>query len=243
MKKFLTIILSMAILGCNDPGAPDCIRTTGEVETVTFDLSEFSKIEVNNELYVTIKTGPRKSISVTTGENLLPNIEFEIVNDKLTLYDNNGCSWVREYDFPKVTITTPELSEIRQNGGGIIKSEGFLTFENLVLISEERTGDFELEIQNENIRIISNDLSNFALSGATNRLVIGFFAGDGRFDGTKLEAKEVEVFQRGTNDMFVHATERLSGRIISNGNVIYTKTIPPVVDVSLEGSGNLIFKE
>ncbi|MEM9388864.1 MAG: head GIN domain-containing protein [Bacteroidota bacterium] len=243
MRKLLFIVVIAVCYGCNDPDAPDCLRKAGDLITFNTELEEFNEIEVNDEFTVLIQTSAERSISITAGENLLPNIRFEIVDGKLVLSDGNGCSWVRDYNFPTVIITTPELIRIRQNGGGVIRSQGVLTFENLALRSEERTGDFELEIQNEEVSIVNNDLTNFTLYGSTDRLDIFFASGDGRLDGSDLVAKEVEIFQRGTNDMVVHATESLTGRIISNGNVIYTKTIPPVVDVSLEGSGNLIFKE
>lgn len=243
MKKCLYLITVLLAFGCNDPDVPGCLRSTGELTSVTVAMSDFNEIEVNNDFLVIIATGAESSITISAGDNLIPNISYEVIENKLVLQNENGCNWVRDYDFPEVTITTPELTDIRQNGGGLITSDGVLTFPMLRLISEERTGDFQLRIANDELRIISNDLSNFNLSGATDKLIVGFFAGDGRFDGTELVAREAEVFQRGTNDMIIQATERLSGRIISNGNVIYTKTIPPMIDVTLEGTGNLIFKE
>ncbi len=242
-RSILFILIALIEYGCNDPNAPECLKTSGNIISFSSELDTFSSIEVNNELIVTLKTGPERSITIIAGENLLPSIQFTIIDSELILSNENSCNWVRDYNFPEVVITTPELIQIRQNGGGLIKSDEALTFDDLMLISEKRTGDFNLEVSNLSVRIISNDLSNYRLTGATDKLTVGFFSGDGRFNGAELTAKEVEVFQRGTNDILVHATERLSGRIISNGNVIYTKTIPPVVDVSLEGSGKLIFRE
>ncbi|MEM7108449.1 MAG: head GIN domain-containing protein [Bacteroidota bacterium] len=243
MRKAFFMVVIAIHLGCNDPDAPDCLKSAGDLITFAAELGTFNAIEVNDEFIVTLKTGSEHSISITTGKNLLPNIAFNIVDDQLVLSDENSCSWVREYNFPEVVITAPELTRIRQNGGGIITSNDSVTFSELTLISEDRTGDFDLKVSNGSVRIISNDLSNFKLKGRTEKLVVGFFSGDGRFDGSELVAEEVEVFQRGTNDMVVQAIQSLTGRIISNGNVIYVKTIPPVVDVSLEGSGNLMYKE
>ncbi|MEM8568676.1 MAG: head GIN domain-containing protein [Bacteroidota bacterium] len=243
MKKVLLIILASLVFGCNDPDAPDCLKSAGDVITFSTELDIFNSIEVNDEFIITLRTDPDRSITITTGENLLPNVRFEIVNDRLILADDNGCRWVRDYNFPEVTITSPELTEIRQNGGGLIRSDQAITFSEITLVSEDRSGDFDLEIVNNKTRIVNNDLSNYTLKGRTNSLNIVFASGDGRFDGSELEADEVEIFQRGTNDIVVHALESLSGRIISNGNVIYTKTIPPVLDVSMEGSGKLIFRE
>ncbi|MEM6525481.1 MAG: head GIN domain-containing protein [Bacteroidota bacterium] len=243
MKKVLLIILASLVFGCNDPDAPDCLKSAGDVITFSTKLDIFNSIEVNDEFIVTLRTDSDRSITITTGENLLPNVRFEIVNDRLILADDNGCRWVRDYNFPEVIITSPELTEIRQNGGGIVKSNEELTFDNFKMISKDHSGDFDLVVSSRIIQISNNDVSNFKIAGYTKKLIIGFASGDGRFDGSELEADEVEIFQRGTNDIVVHALESLSGRIISNGNVIYTKTIPPVLDVSMEGSGKLIFRE
>ncbi len=242
--KFLKYISLIALLaGCNDPEAPDCFQSAGELMSLSFPTDEFYEIEINDEFIAILQTGMEHSLTIITGENLIDDIHWEVADKKLTLSDGNSCSWVRDYQFPEVHITMPAINQIRQNGGGLIKSEGILSVENIVLVSEGRTGDFELALEGKEVQIANNDLSNYRLSGTVDKLMVGFFAGDGRFDGSEMSAREVSVFQRGTNDMIVHATEKLSGRIISNGNVLYTKTIPPVIDVSQEGSGKLIYKE
>ncbi len=245
MRRTFVILLSLSMLhtGCNDANAPNCLQSAGEVKTFVVNTDTFNEIEVNDDFIVVIKPGTTQKAEVTVGENLFSDITLETADGKLVISDNNGCRWFREVEFPVVTITTPDLTRIRQNGGGIVRSDDVLNFENLLLISEERTGDFELKVASRELRIVNNDLSNYYISGTVDRLFVGFFAGDGRFEGADLEAASVEVFHRGTNDMVVSAIKELTGRIISNGDVIYTKTIPPLIQVSREGRGELIFKE
>lgn len=244
MKLIFSIILFVIsfCLGCNDANAPNCLQSAGEIRTFDIEVEEFSEVEINDNLAVVIQQGTAQSLSITIGENLINDVRVENKEGILVISDNNGCRWVRDYEFPQVVITTPDLTRIRQNGGGIIRSGGVLNFQSLALISEERTGDFKLQVECQQLRITNNDLSNYYISGVVENLFVGFFAGDGRFEGEDLLASNVEVFHRGTNDMIISATGALTGRIISNGNVIYTKTVPPVIDVSVEGRGELIFK-
>ena len=244
MKLIFSIILFVIsfCLGCNDANAPNCLQSAGEIRTFDIEVEEFSEVEINDNLAVVIQQGTAQSLSITIGENLINDVRVENKEGILVISDNNGCRWVRDYEFPQVVITTPDLTRIRQNGGGIIQSGGVLNFQSLALISEERTGDFELQVECQQLRITNNDLSNYYISGVVENLFVGFFAGDGRFEGEDLLASNAEVFHRGTNDMIISATGALTGRIISNGNVIYTKTVPPVIDVSVEGRGELIFK-
>ena len=245
MRPVFSIVFLLIVFftRCNDPGAPNCLQSAGEVRTFDITVEEFSEVEINNNFRVMIRQGTEQGLSITVGENLFNDIKVENINSKLALSDNNGCRWVRDYDFPQVIITTPGLTRIRQKGGGMIRSDGVLNFNSLALISEERTGDFELQVECQELRITSNDLSNYYISGVVENLFVGFYAGDGRFEGANLQATNAGVFHRGTNDMIISTTGELTGRIISNGNVIYTKTVPPVIDVSIEGRGKLIFKE
>ena len=245
MRSIFSILFFVVLFcpGCNDPNAPNCLQSAGEVRTFDIEVEEFSEVEINDNFAVTIQQDAEQSLSITIGENLINDTRVENIDGKLVISDNNGCRWVRDYEFPHVVITTPDLTRIRQNGGGIIRSVGVLNFHNLVLISEERTGDFELQVECQQLRITNNDLSNYYISGVVENLYVGFFAGDGRFEGEGLQASNAEVFHRGTNDMIISATGALTGRIISNGNVIYTKTVPQVIDGNIEGRGELIFIE
>ncbi|MTI20569.1 DUF2807 domain-containing protein [Fulvivirga sp. RKSG066] len=238
----LAILTFILCFGCDSTDAPECLKTRGELTTKELTLNAFNSLTVNNEFEVIITEGTSQKVEITAGENLLDEIEFEVLDGSLTVSNHNGCEWSRDYDFPVINITHPNLSNIRQNGGGSIKSNGTLTYPQLTLISEKSSGNFELSLSADKLTVVNNDLSNYYLTGDVGYLNVGFFSGDGRFEGANLLCEKVVVFQRGTNDITVNAQESLTGRIIATGNVIFVGTKPKKIEVSEENRGRLINK-
>lgn len=241
IRIFTTISLLSIFWSCNDANAPDCLKTTGDIQQYTITVDEFTSIDVHNSIHLTIEQGATQSVTLTTGSNMVKDITFEVVAGDLIIKDLNKCDWVRPYGNLNVHVITPGLSKIRSSGGGTITSKGILSFtEQLSLISELYTGDFNLEIDMQNLRIVNNDLSNYYISGNVTNLNVGFYAGDGRFEGSELIAENVYVFQKGTNDMIINATNSLTGEIRWIGNVIYC-TAPSAIDIEIiDDRGELI---
>lgn len=240
---FIISLVTLLFTACDDVDAPDCLKTSGDERSFRLTVGSFSALEINDAFEVIIRKGQEQSVELVIGENLADDISASVEEGTLVITDGNSCRWVRELNFPRLIITTPDLIRIRQNGGGIIRSEGVLDFDNLHLISEGQTGDFELNVDCNELQVTNNDLSNYHISGKTDHLNVFFASGDGRFEGAGLEADIVNAFQRGTNDIVVFAKKELTGSIISTGDLIYTKAEPEVIDVSLEGKGKLIFRE
>ena len=78
------------------------------------------------------------------------------------------------------------------------------------------------------------------MSGQTNNLIVNFYEGNGRFMGENLNAKEVKIFHRGTNDIIVKPIDLITGKLYSTGNLILKNT-PPIVDVQQYYQGRVIF--
>jgi len=101
--------------------------------------------------------------------------------------------------------------------------------------------DFRMELDVQNFEVISNDFSNFFISGKASQALIGFYAGAGRFEGTGFLVDELRVFHRGSNKMIVNPVNSIRGEIVSNGDVI-AKNRPESVDVEERFTGRLIFE-
>jgi len=241
MRSYLiTILLFLALVSCDSPTAPDCLKSGGDITTETRNISEFLELEINGDFQVIIRDATTQSLEIEGPKNLLEKIVTEVYDNTLIVTNNNTCNWVRSYDLPKVYISSPNITRIKQNGAGLVKSANTITYPDIQLVTVENSGDYELSFDNERVRISNNDLSNFYFSGRTDLLFVGFYAGDGRCECAELEADRVRVFQRSSNDMIVNAVNKLEGRIISTGNVIYTGQEPAEIDISIEGRGDLI---
>ena len=106
--------------------------------------------------------------------------------------------------------------------------------------NEFTVGDFRLTVNSENLSIASNNLSFFYIDGTVEDLLVGFYAGAGRFEGENLVAQNVRISQRSSNDIVVNPQLSLSGELRSTGDLI-SVTEPPIVDVERFYTGRLIF--
>ncbi|MGK0252532.1 MAG: hypothetical protein ACI81G_001972, partial [Gammaproteobacteria bacterium] len=106
--------------------------------------------------------------------------------------------------------------------------------------SKYRIADFRLNLAVGGLEVISNNFSNFYISGTAERALIGFYGGAGRFEGVAFFVEELNVFHRGSNVMIVYPVNSIKGKIVSNGDII-AKNQPDIVEVEERYTGRLIF--
>jgi hypothetical protein len=246
MKKLVCILVLFSTLSCDQKDAWDCIQTSGAAVTLELTVDAFDKILVNRDIELVVKQGTEYKVEIQTGENLLDSMEVIVVGNELQLTDPNSCNYVRDFGLTKMIVTTPVLKEIRSSTQYVTASEGVLNFESLFLISENynsdyiSSGDFNINVNTQNLSVIANNLSVFTISGSTEKLSVGFYAGLCEFKGADLIAQEVTIFQRSSHDIIVNPQQSLKVDIRSVGDVISIHR-PPVVEVEEYYSGRLLF--
>lgn len=247
MKKWIYIV-AVLFFACNSEDGNDCFQTSGSIIQESIAVPSFERILVNRDIELIIREAPDYAVTIETGKNLINDVEVEVIGNQLVLTDNNTCNYVRDYGITKIYVEAPNLSEIRTSSQYDISSDGILNYENLTLLAEDyngesefTVGDFRLNVASERLAIVSNNLSFFYIEGTVTNLSVGFFAGDGRFEGEHLIAENVVVNHRGSNDMIVNPQVSLTGQIRGTGNVISVNQ-PPLVDVNIIYTGRLFFE-
>ncbi len=248
-KYVFGFLCFMYLVSCNSENAPDCFQQAGEILRTEVDLDNFSKITVFQKVELILKQGDVQKVEIETGEFLLNEVTASVEGDRLILRNGNGCNFLRDYDLTRVYVTSPNITEIRSSTGLPIKSEGILAYASLRLFSESFTdpeaettdGEFDLELDSENVSVIVNGIAYFKLKGNTGNLSITVAAGDSRIEAENLVADNVSLNHRGTNDMEINPQQSISGVIQGTGDVISFNQ-PTAVDVEELYTGRLIFK-
>lgn len=248
MKKIIFISILLLLFTCDSENANDCFQKTGAIIQKEVAVDVFNKILVNRDVELIIKDGATQKIIIETGENLLNDVTAFVIDGELILTDNNTCNYVRDYGITKVYVTSPNITEIRSSTQYDVRSDGVLTYPNLTILSEDfnvpdtfTSGNFKLQIDNNSLSVVFNNLSNCFVFGQTNSLNITFAAGTSRFEGRNLVAENIQLWNRGSNDMIVNPQQAIKGKIAGTGNVIAINK-PPVVEVEEVYKGRLIFE-
>ncbi|MFS4494904.1 head GIN domain-containing protein [Maribacter sp. 2308TA10-17] len=235
---------------CNSDSAPDCFQSAGDLIREEVKVADFTKITVFENVGLVLKQGPEIKVEVETGENLLNEVEVTVEDGRLLLRDTNDCNFVREYGLTRIFVTAPNIGEIRSSTGLKIESDGVLAYPILRLISEsfnnpesETTdGEFDLELDTNDVTVIVNGIAYFRLQGETGFFGATIAAGDSRIEAQDLIANLVDIDHRGSNDILVNPQQIIKGEIRGTGDVISFNE-PDLIQVEQLFKGRLIFKD
>ncbi|WP_010228932.1 head GIN domain-containing protein [Gillisia marina] len=250
MKKLIFLMLSTFLLSsCDAEDAPGCFKKAGEIVQDEVLVETFNEIIVYERVKLFIQQGPVQKVVIETGENLRKDVSVEVINNRLSIRNENSCNLVRDYELTKVYVTIPDLTWLQNSSGSAIETIGTLKLDNLWLrsvnqendLSIHTDGDFILDLDVENLRITNDNVSNYFLTGKVENFIVFFANGDSRLDAPNLIVQNYEIFHRGTNKMILFPVQSLKGELRSSGNVI-AKNRPPVVDVEEYYTGRLIFE-
>ena len=249
MKKLLWILSIILVASCNSEDAPGCFKKAGEIMQDEVAVDPFNEIIVYERVKLYIQQGPVQKVVIETGKNLRQDVSVEVIDNRLSIRNENSCNLVREYELTKVYVTIPDLTWLQNSSGSSIESIGTLKLNALHLLSVNQEndlsihtdGDFILDLDVENLKITNDNVSNYFLTGKAENFNVFFAAGDGRLDAPGLIVKNYQIFHRGTNKMIVFPVESIKGELRSSGNVI-AKNKPAVVNVEAYYTGRLIFE-
>ena len=162
---FSILILLIVILSYScDNNSSRYFKSNGEIKTVKYDLEYFDKVKIYSDFEIVFENSPFHSITITTGENLIPFIDYDVENSVLTLRDRNSCDFLRKYIKTKLIISAPKLSQIDimetcdlisydtlyfdkliiDNYAGILKTDLLLFGDSLYFRCHASTGDYRL---------------------------------------------------------------------------------------------------
>ncbi|PID68885.1 MAG: hypothetical protein CR968_00565 [Flavobacteriia bacterium] len=241
----ILFIFGFIILWANLTG---CTPDTGESNYIerTVEVNDFSELIIYTGVKVNIRQSEQHRVVIRASEERINEISVDVDGETLHIKGEKTGLFSNTYTPVNVTVYTPHLTEVRHSGNHLVYSDDTLSFPSLTLISEnynsdyDNVGDFDLTIDNENLKIISNGISTFEIQGYTAQLEVSYYSGTGQFKGENLIAETVHVFHRGENSIKVYPVESLTGDLYSIGN-LEAYHHPPLVDVEIHYTGQLIF--
>lgn len=244
MRKLMIVCLGLALWACNTDKGPDCFKKAGSEMSMMILTDEFDRIHISDGIELVVQQTDEQSVKLTYGKNLIDAIRFEVIDGELKITNENGCQLLRNYHPAQVYITTPILTKIYSGSQYSIHSDGLWTYPNLTLesgiVKDTPSSVFEIEIDNQRLMINDNISSVFKIRGKTEQLSVSFWGANGRLEAENLLADEILVYHRSTNDMIVHPIHKISGTLLSTGNLVL-KNVPEIVEVEELFTGKVVY--
>jgi hypothetical protein len=246
LLRIITVLLIVGIaISCNSDNAQECFKTAGDSALYDIPVAAFSSIHVGQGIELVIAEGPEQRVTVQTGSNLKEYITATVVDGQLRLKNNVNCNWVRGYNNTTITVTTPTLTQIVTATQWNVRSAGTLHYPQLNILSgiyeETASAIVNLEMDSQNLTIDDNQNLYCIISGHVENLNVNFYAGDARFDGRNLDATNVNVFHRSSNDIIVQATNQVTGTVYATGNLVLVNH-PPTINVNTTYTGRVVYE-
>ena len=115
----LVIVAAVTVLGT---ACRVSIGGGGDRVTRSFDVGDFSRIEISQSFEAEIVVGEEAGVEVQADEELIDRVQVGVDGDQLTVGLDGGLVWTTGE--LKVRITTPELEALAANGAARVDVEG-----------------------------------------------------------------------------------------------------------------------
>lgn len=209
-KPYLAVLALLILFsaGCDWRG----IRGNGTIKTEQRPVSPYTRIDAGGFYDIQWQPGS-PSLSITTDENLLSNIETSVSGNVLKIETHGQIAPTHGVT---VILTGPSLSGAELSGA--LKMEA-------IHLSGDR---FTLE---------TSGATKVTLAGGTNRLVASL-TGASRLDAATLQTQDVEISVTGAGRADVMATNSLKAAITGAGRVSYAGN-PKSVEKKVTGAGKI----
>lgn len=246
MKKLLGLLLLLVFAGCEK--TLDCVKAAGDTTVRDYAGLSFDTVLVRRGIAVVVSEGPQYQVRVQTGANLIDDISVSVQNNVLVLEDRTSCNWTRDFGQTVVYVTAPSLKKIISKTQCDIASNGTLHYPELSLRSMDSydaelgtgTGNFYFKLENSgSLFIESNTVSTFVLAGKTTNARYKIYEGSTALQAQGMVADTVDVYHRGSSDVYLRATKALRGDLYNIGNV-YAFGQPGIVSVTPHYRGQLV---
>jgi hypothetical protein len=232
----LLVAVGAAVGGVLDNFALD---GSGNVVTEARPVGAFREIAVEGTGQLVITQGDRESLTIEAEDNVLPAIESEVRNGRLTLDRDGGGHWWFSSFRPRKPIiyhvTVKELTAVRLSGAAELRA-GDLRASRLE-VATEGAGEATLDRLTADELVVSlHGAGTIRASGTVTRQEVEM-GGAGEYLAGDLASRDARVELRGAGEATVRVSDTLDVRISGPGEVSYIGN--PQVKHQISGPGDL----
>lgn len=234
MRIYIFIVLSIIILeSCSY--VMD-LKRNGEEKSIELSWNGATSIEVSAPCRIILVNSDSLFIKVEGMDFIVDGYDL-IQSDEKLVIEHKNPNWLQEEKIANITLGAPEFKRVTFNSPGkliskdtlninkfqiVVNGKGIYTTSHLILKGD----NFSLSVYggiNKSSHHLSGELRNahYNMEGGTD------------IDALELKTKKVSVIQKSYGNIFLNATEKLTGKIYSTGNIYYSGDSNVEVEVEI----------
>lgn len=254
LSVFLIVLFVLSTFGCS-PLTTNTVNGSGNLETQTFDVSNFDSVTLAGSGDVFIKQADSESLTVQTDDNILPLLDIRVIGRELVLSIKPNLSINPSHGIT-YNLTAKDLSKIGLKGSGnfsieTVKSNemkisllgsGDIKFKGLDSdsLSIDLSGSGNISFENIDVKTIDSNVKgsgDIRLNGKSDLQTISVM-GSGNYLAGNLETASTEINIPGSGDLTIWVKDQLKIHVDGSGDVRYYGK--PTINQTGNGSGNVI---
>ncbi|MEW6011753.1 MAG: hypothetical protein CIT03_09905 [Methanobacterium sp.] len=232
MKKEIILVLMMCALitasGCTFSGTG-----SGKVINQTKNVSGFDQVSLNGIGTLIISQGNKESLTIEAEDNVIPNINTNINNNKLEISYKPGSPTPTQP--VKFHLTVKNLSSIEVSGAGKIDSKKLNEDQLTIFIDGAGEGNLT-NLTAKTLTITISGAGKLKLSGTTDTQTITI-NGAGEYSAPSLTTKTTTITINGAGKATVKVSDILNAIINGGGQIAYFGN--PKVNQQINGAGSI----
>lgn len=241
MARALSIVIAAAATLVSAACTRDHTEDAGPQANRSFNVGNFSGIEVAGHYDVRVTTGGKPGVTVSGPQNVIDHMVVEVKGDELRIHPRKEGAFgkamhFRNHEPVRVEVTVPSLREATIAGSGNIEVDKVSggPFEGTIAGSGSLSLP-SLDVQSLKITIAGSGGVTGAGKAATGEHSI---AGSGDMDLSKVVHQDVNATIAGSGDIRATATGKADISIMGSGNVDITGGAKCKVSKMGSGSAN-----
>jgi hypothetical protein len=236
MKQLLFFILvaSISLPSCWDAFGKR-VRGNGNVTTENRSIDNFTGISSHGAFDVLLVQDSTYKVSIEAEDNLLPYIETYVEDGTLKIRTKDGYN-LHNTRALKVHVSAPTFTTIKSVGSGDIIAENKINNTAAMELETTGSGNIKANLNAPEIKAEVTGSGSINLQGET-RTFNGEILGSGDIRAYDLKSENVGVDIRGSGNVEVFASVKLSVDISGSGDVKYKGA--GQVASSIHGSGSV----
>lgn len=227
---YFILCLFLVLSGCG------CLEVSGDTREEERQLGEFSSLTLDGSADVIIRkaaVGAKNRVLVRAAADALPIVKTNVSGSKLSI-EVSRC--LRGNARVEIELWVNEISKIRNDGSGFIRSENVLKTDRFDLFLDG-SGQVSLKLNANRIKVRNDGSGKVEIVGKTGDLEVRH-DGSGETDLSKLSASKVKVQHDGSGNVYVLAKEKMNLELDGSGNIFYSGS-PKEVKTNKDGSGEI----